>query len=373
MRITSVAAHAVRIPLKPERRMVSALGRHEVSDYVVVRLTSDDGLEGVGEATVMPRWSGETVWGAQAIIERVLGPRLVGCDPRDAADIDRRLDDGARHNWFAKAALEMAAWDLAGKAAGKPVYELLGGAQRPLTFACRFSLGAYPPDRAAQIAADRVAQGFRVIKVKVGGAVGDDVARVRAVREAIGPQPDLVIDANCGWDADTAIAAIRQMEECRLSLVEQPTTDGDYAALAHVRRAIGIPVMADDICFDLVHARELIRQECCDVISVYPGKNGGIRKCLEIVDLAERHGVACTIGSNLEWDIATAAMGHVVVGRRNVQIESWPGDALGPSYHEFSIVQQPLEIDGPMVTLSDRPGLGVEVDWELVKRHRAPA
>lgn len=369
MRIVAVESYAVRIPLKPERRMVSALGRHEVSDYVLIRLRTDAGLEGVGEATVMPRWSGETVWGAKAIIDRLLGPRLVGADPADAADIDRRLDDGARHNWFAKAGLEMACWDLTGKAAGKPVYELLGGAKRPRTFACRFSLGAYPPERAAQIAAERVAHGFRVIKVKVGGAVPEDVARVRAVREAVGPDVDVMIDANCAWDAPTAMAAIRQLESCRLCLVEQPTTDGDYAALAEVRQAIGIPVMADDICFDLAHARELLRQGCCDVIGVYPGKQGGIRKCLAIVDLAQRHGVACTIGSNLEWDVATAAMGHVVVSHENLQVEKWPGDALGPCYHEFSIVRQPLEISGPRVTLSDRPGLGVDVDWDLVTKH----
>lgn len=373
MKITAVETFAVRIPLRPERRMVSALGRHEVSDYVLVRLQTDAGLHGAGEATVMPRWSGETVWGAKAIIDHVLGPLVIGMDPRAVRDeLPGRLAQGARHNWFAKAALDMACWDLAGQAAGKPVYELLGGARRPRTFMCRFSLGAYPPDRAAQIAAERVAQGFRVIKVKVGGNPADDVARVRAVRQSIGPEVDLVIDANCGWDAETAIDAVRQLENCRLTLVEQPTTDGDYAALARVRKAIGVPVMADDICFDLVHARELLRHECCDVISVYPGKNGGIGASLAIAQLAQEHGVACTIGSNLEWDVATAAMGHVVVGHSNLQIETWPGDALGPSYHEFSIVKQPLTIVGPHVTLSDRPGLGVEVDWDLVRQRPVP-
>lgn len=372
MIITGVDSLAVRIPLLPQRRMVSALGRHEVSDYVLVRVRTDAGLEGAGEATVMPRWSGESVWGARAIIDRILAPRLVGADPCDIPDIARRLDDGARHNWFAKAALEMACWDLAGKQAQRPVYELLGGAQRSLTFECRFSLGAYAPDRAAQIAAERTAQGFRTIKVKVGGPVDEDTARVRAVRQAVGPNVDLVIDANCGWDADTAIDAIGHIADCRLSLVEQPTTDGDYAALARVRRAIDIPVMADDICFDLAHARELLRNECCDVISVYPGKNGGIGRTVEIVRLAAEHGVACTIGSNLEWDVATAAMAHVVVGEANLQIERWPGDALGPSYHEFSLVRQPLRIAGPCVTLPDRPGLGVEVDWDLAARHVLP-
>ena len=106
------------------------------------------------------------------------------------------------------------------------------------------------------------------------------------MREAIGPDIALTIDANCGWDVDTAIRAIRELADCRLALVEQPTPDGDYAALARVRRETDVPVMADDICFNLVHARELVRNECCDVISVYPGKHGGIRKAKQIVDFA---------------------------------------------------------------------------------------
>jgi muconate cycloisomerase len=137
--------------------------------------------------------------------------------------------------------------------------------------------------------------------------------------------------------------------------------------MARVRREIEPEVMADDICFNLAHAKELVRNECCDVISVYPGKQGGIRKTQEIVEFAAAHGVACSIGSNLEWDVATAAMGHVVVALANMQVERYPGDVLGPSYHEFPIVKQPVVIEGPRVTVPDRPGLGVEVDWDVVR------
>lgn len=369
MKIAAVESYPVRVPLKPERRMVSALGQHTVSEYVLVRLVTDDGLEGVGEATVMARWSGETVWSARALIDRLLGPLLIGRDPHDVREIDAVMDRACAHNWFTKAAIEMACWDLQGKAAGKPVYELLGGAKRPLSFRCRFSLGAYDPDRAAKTAAERVAAGFTTIKVKVGGDPAVDIKRVRAVRAAIGPDVALMIDANCGWDAETAVDAIRRLGDCHLSLVEQPTPDGDYAAMARVRRETGCEVLADDICFNLAHARELIRNDCCDAISVYPGKNGGIRKALAIVDFAAEHGVACSIGSNLELDVATAAMGHLIVAARNMQVERYPGDALGPAYHEFSIAKNPLSIDGPMVTINDRPGLGIDVDWDLVREH----
>jgi muconate cycloisomerase len=367
MHITRIETHAVRIPLKPERRMVSALGQHTVSEYVVVRVWTDAGIDGAGEATVTPRWSGETVWGTQVVIDHVLAPVVIGCDPHDVVEIDRRMDKACAHNWFAKSAIEMACWDIQGKAAGKPVYELLGGACRPLAIRCRFSMGAYEPERARRRARELVDEGFDTIKVKVGGDPAVDIERVRIVREAIGPERSIVIDANCGWDAETAIAAVNALDDCRLSLVEQPTPDGDYAALAQVRAAVKPPVMADDICFNLVHARELVRNRCCDVISLYPGKNGGVRKAREIAEFAGEHGIPCSIGSNLEWDIATAAMCHFVVATPNVQVEKYPGDILGPEYHERRIVKNPLAISGPTVAITDAPGLGVDVDWDLIR------
>lgn len=369
MKITHVETYPIRIPLKPARHMITALGMHTESLYMIVRVGTTSGIEGIGEATVMPTWSGETLWGARAITEKIFAPQLLGADPRDGEDIDRRLDRAARGNWFAKAALEMACWDIAGKAAGKPVYDLLGGAVRPRTVRCRFSMGAYDPERAAARARELIAEGFDTIKVKVGGDPRDDAARVRAVRAAIGPDKALTIDANCGWSVETAIACVNSLADCNIALDEQPTPDGDYAGLARVRRETKPPVMADDICFDLAHARELLRNECCDAISVYPGKNGGIRKAKALVELAAQHNVACSIGSNLEWDIGTAAMAHLVVACPNMKVETYPGDMLGPVYHEARVVKDPLDIRGPLVTLSDRPGLGVEVDWQVVKAH----
>jgi L-alanine-DL-glutamate epimerase-like enolase superfamily enzyme len=370
MKITHVETYPVRIPIKPERWMVSSLGEHKISRYLLVRVLTDVGIEGAGEATVTARWSGETVWGAQSLVERVLAPRLIGCDPFDIVDIDRRMDDACAHNWFAKSALEMACWDIRGKAEGKPVFELLGGAKRPLAIRSRYSMGAYEPARAAARAKELVADGFTTIKVKVGRQWRADVERVRAVRAAVGPDIALTVDANCGWEVDTAIRAIREMADCKLALVEQPTPDGDYAALARVRHETDVPVMADDICFNLVHARELVRNDCCDVISVYPGKQGGIRKAKEIVDFAAAHGVACSIGSNLELDVATAAMGHLVVACQNMQIETYPGDLLGADYHETRVAKNPVRIEGPITTISREVGLGVEVDWQLVRQCR---
>lgn len=367
MLITSIETFAVRIPLRPERRMLSSLGKHEVSEYLLVRLHTQDGVEGVGEATVMPRWSGETVWGAQALVDRLLAPALLGCRVDDLAEIHRRMDAVCKHNWFAKSALDMACYDAWGRTVGKPVFDLLGGLCRDRTFRCRFSLGAYDEEKARQIAAERVAAGFNTIKVKVGGEADDDLRRVRAVRAIIGPERGLDIDANCGWSAETAIRKIRALAEVRLAVVEQPTPDGDYAAISRVKQETGCTMMADDMCFDLVHARELVRHKACDVLNIYPGKQGGLYRAKQLVDYAAAHGLACTIGSNLEWDIATSAMGQLIVSHPNMQVERFPGDALGPSYHEFSIAHNPLTIAGPLVTTPAGPGLGVSVDWETVR------
>lgn len=373
MRIAKLETYPICVPLKPAYRMVSALGRHDESQFVLVRLLTDDGLEGAGEASITVRWSGETVWSVVALIDHVLGPLLQGLEldaksPMAAIEaLDLRMDAVAKHNWFAKSAVEMAAWDVMGKAAERPVYELLGGACRALAIPSRFSLGAYDPDRARQRAAELVAQGFTTVKVKVGSRPAEDIARVRAVREVIGFDRKLVIDANCGWHADWALYCIRELADCRIDLVEQPTPDGDYEQIARVRREGRVPVMADDMCFNLVHAQELIRNQACDLISVYPGKNGGIRKSREIVEFAGQHGVGCTIGSNLEFDIATTAMGHLIVATPNLIVEQWPGDIHGPAYYEVRVVREPMPINGPVTTINNRPGLGVEVDWPMVR------
>jgi muconate cycloisomerase len=257
-----------------------------------------------------------------------------------------------------------------GKDAGKPVYELLGGPVRSREIRCRFSMGAYPSERVRRTVPPLIERGFTTIKVKVGTNLAEDVERVRLVREIIGPERHIVIDANCGYDAATAIEAARRMEPSRVGLFEQPTPRNDYEGLAAVRSSVPMPVMADDIAFDFNHAVECLRHNACDVISVYPGKNGGIRKARRIAELAAQHGVACSIGSNLEWDVATAAMCHLVVGTPNLEIERYPGDVLGPEYHEFPIVKVPLRIDGPVITAPDGPGLGVEVDWRVVEENR---
>jgi len=370
MQISSIETFPVRVPLKPERRMVSALGRHEVSDFLIVRITADNGLVGVGEATVTPRWSGETVWGAEAIISEVMRPVLLGCDLADVDDIDHRVDAVAVDNWFAKSAIEMACWDIKAKAAQCPLFQLLGGACRPLTIRNRFSLGAYPANIAQQRAVERVAAGFSTIKIKVGTDPKEDILRVRAVREAVGEEVQLTIDANGGWNYENAVYCLSELADCNLSIIEQPLPRRNFTELKRLKAVTGCKILADESCFDEIEAIELIEQGCCDALTLYPGKQGGIGKAQRIASIASAHSIPCTIGSNLEWDIATAAMLHFIVATPNLQIEVYPGDCLGPFYHEFSVVKNSLVIDGPLITLPDGVGLGVDVDWDIVHRER---
>ena len=359
MKITGLTTCRKYIELKDSHKMRSALGVNDGNEFVVLKLHTDVGIDGLGEASITVRWSGEVPAGCEQVLNEILQPEIVGLEVGDFQTLNKRMDTVCSRNWFAKSAIEMACWDALGKDRSVPVYELLGGPVRPLKFVNRFSMGAYTVPHAEQRAAELVAWGFDTIKVKVGTDPAEDVARVRAVRDVIGFERDLVIDANCGWDVDTAIECVKQLEACRLDLVEQPTPDGDYRGLARLRRETGVKVLADDICFDLIHAKELIEHQACDAISVYPGKNGGISRSIEILDYAQEHGIACSIGSNLEWDIAISAMAHLVVAHPNMKVEEFPGDVLGPSYYSERVVSQQVRIEGPMTHTPEGPGLGV--------------
>ncbi len=272
MKITGVKAHSVAIPFTAP--ILSAMGvSYPARMRTIIELHTDEGLSGLGESGYSPLATFKGTPQA-AHFEGPIKDLIVGEDPFDSEWIRRKL----RYSNEESAAVEMACWDLMGKQAGKPVYELLGGAVRPLAVRSRYSMGAYPPERAAARATELVELGFTTIKIKVGPNPAEDVQRVRAVRQAVGPQIALTIDANCGWDADTAVRCVNELVDCGLSLVEQPTPDGDYAAMARVRRETQVPVMADDMCFNLVHARELVRNAACDALSIYPGKQGGIGK-----------------------------------------------------------------------------------------------
>jgi muconate cycloisomerase len=362
MSITDVAAQPIAGSVRREVAIVSSLGQHVVGNYVLVRVSDDAGRAGLGEASVTSVWSGETQAGAIALIHDVLKPLLLGADPFDSEWIARRLGRAAFGNSFARAAVEMALLDLQGKALGVPLYKLLGGRDAPAAergVRLKFVVGAVEPALAAERARGMVARGWRAIKVKVGRNPPQDVERLRAVRAAIGPDVFLSVDANGGYTVAEAVWAARRLEGLDVALFEQPTRRGDHAAMARVRRRSGLPVMADESVFTPQDALELVRAGAADVLSLYPGKHGGVRATQAVAGLAEAAGLPCTIGSNLEREVATAAMAHVAVATPNVDCERYPGDLIGPLYFEESLTN-PLRYDADRLFVPEGPGLGVD-------------
>jgi muconate cycloisomerase len=363
--IVSLTAETIFGRVKPDVAIISSLGEHVAGQYVLVRLTDDAGRVGLGEASVTSIWSGETQAGTIALIRDELAPLVVGADPFDVEWISRRLERAVFGNSFARAALESALLDLQGRTLGVPIYKLLGGRDRSPVAAAgirlKFVVGAVEPALAAQRARRMVDAGWKAIKVKVGRHQHPrvDVERLREVREAIGPDVFLSVDANGGYTVEQAVWAAARLEKLEVALFEQPTRRGDHAAMAEVRRRCGIPVMADESVFTPQDALEVIRHGAADVLSLYPGKHGGVRATQQIARLAEAAGLPCTIGSNLEREVATAAMAHVTVCTANLQCERFPGDLIGPLYYDAPLTAQPLLYQADRLHVPETPGLGV--------------
>ena len=374
--ITAIDAQPISGNVKPDLAIISSLGEHLRGQYVLVRVHDDSGKTGLGEASVTSVWSGETQAGTIALIKEVLAPLVIGADPFDIEWISRRMDKAAHANSFAKAAIEMALLDLQGQMLKVPVYKLLGGKDSPPPappsevgekmrgIRLKFVVGAVEPALAAQRAHRMVQAGWKSIKVKVARHEHPqvDVDRLHEVREAIGPDTWLSVDANGGYTVDQAIWAAAKFEKFNVALFEQPTRRGDHGAMAQVRRRSAIPIMADESVFTPQDAIDVIRHDAADILSLYPGKHGGIRQTQAIAKIAEAAGIPCTIGSNLEREVATAAMAHVTIATANIQCERFPGDLIGPIYYEHPLSKEPLTYRADRLWTPNAPGLGVAVD-----------
>jgi L-alanine-DL-glutamate epimerase-like enolase superfamily enzyme len=369
MKIIHIEPIPVSVPLKKGLTAKTAHGEHAISPYVIVRVHTDDGLIGLGEATISGLWSGETQSGAVSAIRDYIEPVLVGKDPRDITAIRRAMDFIIKGNPFTKAAVEMAMWDIAGKSAGLPVYQLLGGSVRDRI---RIKLVVWARDipGSRKMAEDHLALGVSCIKVKTGLDPVSDIARVRAVREVVGPDFPITIDSNCGWTIQQAKHCLRELRNIQLLLAEQPIPAGDPSALAEVCRDSIVPIMADESVFTLQDAWQLTRYRAADILSVYPGKHGGIAATAEIVAVAKAAGIRCTIGSNLELGIGTAAMLHVAAAFPEIDTDAFPADTIGPFYHDFDLIQNALELGPPMAKVPQGIGLGVELDEQQLDRCR---
>jgi muconate cycloisomerase len=420
MKITRIETIPIRVPIKPELAIRSGRGgSHTESPFLLVKIHTDEGIVGVGEASCTPRWSGEDQVSAAHFINSYFAPLLMGefvatggspvgtkADEPSATtvldDIERlsaKFRNTVAGNYFTKAAVEMALWDIAGKALGKPVWELLAECSRhtpcavagdadgtptrhpakpaagcpvPATVPTKWSVSGVEPAKAAEIARWAISQGFSAMKVKVGLNPDADAARVRAVRDVVGPQVKLGVDANGGWPTPRiAIDTInRLLDECAIYFAEQPVPAGDHDAMAEVRRGVRVPIVADESVYTLADARMLARAQAADVFSIYIGKAGGIGPAREIAEFGHSAGIKCTIGSNLELGIGSAAMIHLALSAPGIDADTYPCDIIGPLFYEDDILVKPLAIVGGSARPHDRSGLGIELDDEKVEKYR---
>jgi muconate cycloisomerase len=330
-------------------------------NFVFVRIETRDGLVGWGEAACLggPTWSEESAESIAVTLERYIIPWLVG---RDAAQLEALRLEMARRvqgNPFARAAVEMALWDLNGRALGVPVHRLLGGRVRdrvPLSW----SLAVGDGEAEVAEARAKVARGHRIFKIKAAAhPVATDVARVRAIREAVGPEVRLRVDANQGWDRPTALRAIRALEPYDLDFVEQPVPRWDLDGLAEIARAVSVPIMADESCGSPQDALAIARRGGVSILALKLTKSAGLAATMAIARIAEAAGLGCYVGCMIETSLGTAAYLHAALAASPV---TWGCELFGPLLLRGDVVREPVRYADGCILALDGPGLGVDVD-----------
>jgi muconate cycloisomerase len=366
--ITSVEAIPVRVPrTKP---MISAGGGAplRVSDFGIVRIRTSDGIEGLGEISM----NGGRTGAIQCHdVEQLIGPAIIGRDPTQLRDLALLMDRSLDGSEPAKAAVEMALIDITGKVRGLPAYELLGGRVRERVHV-RWGLAFGDPDAGVAEAADYVSRGFRTIKIKIGRpGTGLDERMVRAIREGLGEQVSVMVDANSGYPTpQVAVQELRILERHRLQLVEQPVSRRHLEGMRWVRTHIGTPVLADESMRHWSEAYDVARAEAADALGIYVCEAGGMLAAVRAAAIGEAAGLQVTLGSQCELGIGTAAMAHVAVCVPNLGYES---DITGHLRYPQDIIRERLDYADGAITPPASPGLGVTLDGSAVARFRLDA
>ena len=361
--ITAVEPMLVAVPLNAPTHGVHGIVTTQRS--ALVRIVSDDGQEGWGNVDPTTGYSASSVDDVVIAMGR-LGGVLKGADALNAHRALARMDGELTESFEAKAAIEMALFDLAGRVLGVPVTTLLGGRVRD---EIRFNawIGTVAPERAAHEAAGWAARGFRSAKIKLDGVADVGVARVAAVREAVGQDFALRVDFNESLRRDEAPAFIRRLEPYALMLVEQPIARDDIPGLAEIRRAIGIPLMADESVTDGASLIEIIRRGAADLVKVKLMKQGGFLRTRAMIDCAAAAGLRVVVGHGFGLtpstlaEVALAAVSEAVIDGC---------EAVGPLKMAADVVTEPARLEAGVLRLSDRAGLGVTIDPTAVARHR---
>jgi L-alanine-DL-glutamate epimerase-like enolase superfamily enzyme len=382
MKITGIEAFPFRLPLRRKFRWASL--RVDLGGFVFVRINTDEGLSGIGEATPLPDWGGdhhrrggETQHTVVEIIRSVIAPALEGLDPTAIGACHLAMDKVLKGNSYAKNAVDMALHDLWGKALGQPLYRLLGGKVRDGVKVAHM-IGIMPNDDAVAEGEAAFADGIRAFQVKGGEDSRRDVDLIRRLRDSLGEEAVLRLDINQGYrDVKQAIAVIEALDEAGLDYVEQPATGLDR--MAEITAAVRPRIIADESCWDARDALDIVERRGADCISIYLAKAGGILKARRVAAVASAALVDCDVNGSIESAIGTAANVHFALAEPCVtmacviSVNAPKGrhpNKAGGHYYEDDVVSEPLPWGDGMLLPPEGPGLGIALDEDKLERFR---
>lgn len=353
MTIRQVRCHRLTVPLHTP--FVTALRSTRTLESLVVEVSDADGRRGFGEAPQVWRVTGESLAGAEACVLGPLRDVVVGRSVDDLADLLRSVETAVAANHGAKAAVDVALHDLAARRLGVSLPRFLGSSRHDVSTDVTVSAG-----EVASLVADATARtkdGFSVLKLKVGTNADDDVARIRAVRDAVGPEAQIRVDANQGWTARQAITAIRSLEDAGadVEFVEQPVPAHDLEGLARVTASVDTAVMADESVFGLRDLSTVIKRGAADLVNVKLAKCGGLSTARAMLAFASAHGVGTIVGSMMEGPVGVGAAASLVAAHPTAAVS----DLDAAWWLASSPVVGGLAYDGATITLPQSPGLGI--------------
>ena len=353
MRITRIRLGRISVPLRVPFK--TALRSVDSVEDVVVEVHTDAGTIGYGEAPPTGVITGDTTGAIVGAVQDHIGRAILDRDVDDLEDLLQRVQRSIVHNTSAKAAVDMALWDLYGQLHHIPVYKLLGGARKCIVTDITISVN--PPEEMARDARDAIGRGYDCLKVKVGANPALDVERLSAVRHAVGDDVCIRIDANQAWRPREAVRILNAMQEKGLAIefVEQPVKAQDIDGLRYVTEHSDVPVLADESVFSPEDAMRIMQTRAADLINIKLMKCGGLTNALKIASAAEVYGVECMIGCMLEAKISVNAAVELACAKRIIT----KVDLDGPVLCSEDPILGGAVFREKEITVSDEPGLGI--------------